>query len=272
MTKNRFTKIAMLAAASLALVATTAKSQVVYNNANGDFLLGFRQTGTSNDIIVDIGSFNLNTTTPITFTLGDLGTKLGNTFGANWATDGTVFFSVAGTTVPGDAANTSYVTRAEFTGQGEPTPWNNLSTGNAIALKNKIIAQGTAYNSISQTSGNPASVQSTSATNSYASYHPGGVNDAGHAQGNISYGFFNPTTEGNFSGGTAGVSLDVYRILASTGAAVDIGDFTLSADGNTLTFTPDILEVPEPSTYALLFGACALAVLVHCRRLRSRLH
>ena len=265
MTKQSFTKTALLALASLAIVATTAKSQVTYSSA-GDFLLGFRQTGTANDILVDIGSFNLNSSTSIS--LGDLGTKLAATFGAGWATDASVFFSIAGTGVSGDPSNTSYVTKVQYNGDPAPTPWNSLSSGNAISLKNKIIAEGTAYNTFSQTPGNPAVVQPTSSTNSYASYMPGGVNDAGHAQGNISYGFFNPTTEGTFSQGTGNVQLDVYRILSgSTAAATEVGYFTLSSDGSTLTYTP--LAVPEPSTFALIGVAGIAGVFIRRRQFKS---
>jgi hypothetical protein len=94
---------------------------------------------------------------------------------------------------------------------------------------------------------------------------PGGPNDAGHANGGIAWGIFNPTTEGNFGQGTAGVELDTIQIPPGSTSAkgTEEGDFTLSADGNTLVFTP---EVPEPSSFAAVAVIGALALLAAKRQ------
>ncbi len=65
-------------------------------------------------------------------------------------------------------------------------------------------------------------------------------------------------------------TLDLYELIptgdaGNTGHGKLLGDFTLSSDG-TLDFTSSAAAVPEPSTYALLFGG--LGALFWFRRLR----
>ncbi len=257
--RKNFIKMTLLALAGAALMATSAKAQVVYSN--GDFLLGFRQVGSANDVLVDIGTFDVNSN-HIFSNLGNLGATLATTFGVGWATDMNVFFSIGATTA--GSSHVNFVTAPHNNGDPQPTPWNNLSTGNSIALSNKFFAQGTAYNQFTQTMGNPAVVQPNSSTDSYAAYMPGGVNDAGHANGNIAYGFFNPTTENNFGAGVANAFLNLYQLTPGGGQSQLLGFFSLSADGNTLSY----MAIPEPSTYAL--AVFSLAGLLVVRRLRRK--
>jgi hypothetical protein len=260
MKMKRFVKTALLVTASLAIVASSARAQVIYNNANGDFLLGFRQTGSTNSVLLDIGPI-ANFNVMQTFSLGNVATLLSSTFGAGWATDANVWFSLAATTRPGDAANTNYMTRASA------VPWNRLTNTNSAILQNKVIAQGNQYNAFSgqQTLGNPGVIEAQAlAPDGYREYHPGGTNDAGHANGNISYGFFNPETEANFGGGIPGLQLALIQLVPGTGPGTNLGFFSLSADGGTLTFSP----IPEPSTYAL--AVLGLAGLLLVQRLRRK--
>jgi hypothetical protein len=241
-------KLKKLAAiAALALVATSsARSQVTYDSANGDFLIGFRQQGNTNSILADIGPI-LNFTVTQTFNLGNLGTLLSSTFGSNWANDPTVFLSLMSTQSPA-LGRTNYVT---FSDQVRPTPWNRLTNTNSGTLQNKIVAMGNQYNTFAgqQTPGNPAVVEAQAqAPDGYRQYMPGGTNDAGHATGNIAFGFFNPTTEANFGAGIAGIGLHLAMLDPGSGPGTLLGDFSLSADASLLTFTP----VPEPSSCALL--------------------
>jgi hypothetical protein len=254
-----------LALVATALVASSAKAQVIYNSANGDFLVGFRQEGSTNSVLADIGPI-LDFTVNQTFNLGNLGTALSSTFGSGWANDPTVWWSIAGTGRPGDATYTNYVT---YSDQVRQTPWNRLTSTNSHNLQNKITAQGNQYNAFSgqQTPGNPAVVEpQAQAPDGYREYMPGGTNDAGHASGNISYGFFNPTTEANFGGGVFNASLRLVQLVPGSGPGTLLGTFSLSPDASTLTYT----AVPEPSTYALV--ALGLVNVVVFRRwlLRSR--
>lgn len=262
MTKN-FLKTAVLAVAGLTIMASAGKAQVTYTNTSNDFLLGFRQVGSTNSILLDIGTVaNFNTLQ--VFSLGNLGSLLSSTFGPGWATDGNVFVSLAATNGLSNAS-TNYVTSPETVGGTEATKWAHLTNTNNNILTGKIVNMGNAYNAYSaqQTPGNPAVVEPSTDPNAYLKFMPGGTNDAGHASGGVAWGFFNPTTEGNFANGTAGMTLDLIQLTATT--STDLGDFTLSANGNTLTFTPDIAEVPEPSTYSMIalggIGLCGLTIL-----------
>ena len=102
--------------------------------------------------------------------------------------------------------------------------------------------------------GGPAVIEGQSDTNSYGSFMPGGTtSNSGPAPG-ISYAQFNPTIEGTFANGTAGIKLELFRLTSSTGLGnpgTDLGNFTISNSG-ILTWTPEALAVPEPSTYARL--------------------
>jgi hypothetical protein len=48
-----------------------------------------------------------------------------------------------------------------------------------------------------------------------------------------------------------------------------VGYFTLAGDGRTLDWTADVSAIPEPSTWALLFGGGVLVVVI-CRRRMTR--
>jgi PEP-CTERM motif len=270
MTKN-FLKTVLLAAAGLTIMASAGKAQVVYQNTSNDLLLGFRQNGSTSSVLLDIGPI-ANFNSAQTFNLGNLGSVLSSNFGSGWATDGNVFFSLAATNGLSNAS-TNYVTSPETVGGSEATKWAHLTNTNNNILTGKILNMGNAYNAYSaqQTPGNPAVVEPTTDPNAYLKFMPGGTNDAGHASGNIAWGFFSPTTEGNFANGTAGITLDLIQLTATT--STDLGDLTLSSNGSTLTFTPDFAEVPEPSTYSMIalggLGLCGLTILRNRRAARA---
>ena len=172
-------------------------------------------------------------------------------YGTGWGSNPNVFFSLVGTAASG--VKTSYVTSpAYLTGDdaGPAVVWSRLTNTNSTIFQNKINTFGAEFSSAGQ-------VQPKTDANAYANFLPGGSTDAGHAgPANIAWGFFNPTSEGNFSQTTSGVALDLIQLVPGSGPGNDLGIFKLSADGNTLTYTP---AVPEPSTFALLaLGALAL--------------
>jgi hypothetical protein len=269
MMTKKFAAMAILAAAGAVLEPSSATAQVTYTNSNGDFLLGFRQVGSTNSILLDIGPISSFTSVQ-NFNLGNVTSILSTQFGAGWATDQNVFFSLAATTRPGDATRTNYMTSPETTGGAEAVPWNRLTSTNSLTLQNKVIAMGNAYNGFSaqQAAGNSAVVEPNTTADAYLNYMPGGTSDAGHANGNIAFGFFNPTTEGNFGNGTGGITLDLIQLVPGAGAGVDLGDFTIN--GNTLTFTPDSFEaVPEPSTWAMAVLGILGLVIIRVRAMRA---
>ena len=122
-------------------MASSARAQVIYNNANGDFLLGFRQTGSTNSVLLDIGPI-ANFNAMQTFNLGNVATLLSSTFGAGWATDANVWFSLAATTRPQDPVNS----RINYMTSPSGVPWNRLTFAVSGGLQNKVIAEGNQYN------------------------------------------------------------------------------------------------------------------------------
>ncbi len=211
--------------------------------------MGFRQVGNTNSVVVDIGPIS-NFTSPQNFTIG-LGSTLSAQYGAGWASDFNVYFGVSETD-SGDKG--SFVTSPEyFTGPnaGPAKIFSRLTGTNSGILQNKINNLGNEFTSA-------GIVQPKTDPNAFQNFMPGGTTDAGHAgPANISFAFFNPDIEGNFDQTTAGVGLDLIQVLPGSGPGNDLGIFTLSGDGTTLSFTPNV--VPEPSTYAMaVLGMLAL--------------
>lgn len=243
---NHSVKKTLLALGFAGTLAASA-SALPTSYTSGDFLLGFRQVGNTNSVVVDLGPI-ANFASPLTFAI-NAGPTLSAQYGAGWASDPNVFSSLAATN-SGD--KTSFITSPEYLSgfnAGPATVWSRLTNTNSTILQNKINNFGGEFTSA-------GGVQPKTDANAYANFMPGGTTDAGHAtSGNIAWGFFNPTSEGNFSQGTAGVALDLIQLVPGSGPGNDLGIFQLSGDGNTLTYTPNV--VPEPSSYA----AIALGVL-----------
>ena len=75
------------------------------------------------------------------------------------------------------------------------------------------------------------------------------------------------------NGGT--VNGGANLLFATTGLATydfaGVGFFTLNGDGRTLDWTANVTAIPEPSTWALIFGVVALGGVVLQRRRRTSL-
>ena len=239
----------LLALACAGTFAATASAQVTTTYTQGDFLVGFRQVGTSNSVVADLGPIaNLNV--PSSYTV-NLGSTLSAQYGAGWANDANVFFSLISTS---SANNTNYVTSPQYlTGlnAGPAKIWNRLTNTNSGILQNKVNSFGTEFTMVGR-------VEPKTDPDAYANFMPGGTTDAGHATtANIAWGYFNPTSEGNLGQGTSGIALNLIQLLPGAGLGNDLGYFSLSGDGNILTYTPGV--VPEPSTFAAIaLGALAL--------------
>ena len=251
--RHPVTKI-LLALGCVTTLAATAKAQLPTTYTAGDFLLGFREVGSSSSVVVDLGPI-ANFISTQSYAI-NLGSTLTAQYGSSYATNANVYFSLSSTD-SGD--RTSYVTSPEYlTGVnvGPAYVWGRLTNTNALILQNKINALGAEFT-------NRGQVQPNTDSDAYQNYMPGGTTDAGHATtGNVSYGFFNPTIEGNLGQGTSGVALDLIQLQAGSvnTPGNDLGIFQLSSNGNTLTFTPEAL-VPEPSSYAAVVVMGALAFL-----------
>jgi hypothetical protein len=243
----------ILALGCAGTLAATAGAQLPTTYTQGDFLLGFREIGNNNSVVVDLGPIASFSTT-LDFSV-NLGSTLSTQYGAGWASNSNVFFSLAST----NTGKTNYVTSPEYlTGPnaGPATDWSRLTSTNSGTLQNKINTLGGEFTSAGV-------VEPKSDANAYSNFMPGGTTDAGHATtGDVAWGFFSPTTEGTFDQGTAGVALDLIQLAPGTASQLgpDEGTFQISADGNTLSFTPQG-AVPEPSSFAAMAVIGALALL-----------
>ena len=239
----------LLALGLAGTLAATASAQLPTSYTQGDFLLGFRQVGNTNSIVVDLGPI-ASFTSPQVFTI-NVEATLSAQYGSGWASDANVFFSLVGTD-SGD--NTNYVTSPDYLSginAGPAKVWPRLTNTNSNIFQGKINTFGSEFT-------NRGQLEPKTDANAYANFMPGGTTDAGHATtGNIAWGYFNPTSEGNLGQMTSGVALDLIKLAPGSGPGSDLGIFQLSGDGNTLTYTPN--AVPEPSSLAALaLGALAL--------------
>jgi hypothetical protein len=265
-----FHRLAALALAGCALLAPAAEASLVYND--GDVLLAVRATSNPNSTyLYDLGpGVNFaNFTTQQTLSLGILG-DLTNTFGANWATRGDLFWSVSGVQKFADTynANTMFMSAphggALILGTSGSAAWDAISSFQAGQPAGKIQDMGNRYK---LSNGDGVSVQSANnngliqpnvgPANSYRSYLPGGGNTVGSTAFTI---FGNNGIEGNFAGGPSLASLDFYVLEPGSGAAATFeGNFSVDSNA-VVTFTPT--GVPEPASLGVLAaGALVLGSL-----------
>ena len=114
--------------------------------------------------------------------------------------------------------------------------------------------------------------QSTSSTNNYASFQPGGANSLIAA----AFGIFSGGIEGTFDGGTASSILDLYELVPGPLApgppfppSEFTGTFSIN-DSALVTFTPAAL-VPEPTIATALAGGGVFLASLRRRRARAKI-
>jgi hypothetical protein len=268
---TKLTKIALLALAGLALVTTDAKAVVTFNQ--GDLILGFRQTGNAEVVLVNIGAattYSAATSNISIPTFANLDTDLKAVFGNNWATDGSIYWGIAsarpsvGSTSGTDVNKTIYLSKAEPTlgTQAADFTLSNTTRGTLATRITGVASQFTTTSSPGPytpfaDSGGYAFRQSTSdfTGSNWNDFAPTGF---GSGQ-NI---------EGNDAAGIDNTALDLFRVSGSgTGinTATYEGTFTLSSTG-VLSYSNTVPAVaPEPSR-ALLLGAALGAMVLRRRR------
>ncbi len=249
---------------------TPAVAATVANPVNNDIFLGFRAAGgvgASSSLLVNLGQYSAfanqpeNTTVTISG-IGDIGTDLVATFGANWNTRGDVLWGIFGrsssglVTVYGSREQSSVGTPSQGWVALDQTARNSVSS----AIGSVLTSTGGYRNSPSTLNSALATVQSNSAQASSYAFQVGtaGTTDFGSLSGWSSI-------EGNFDGGTSGTALDLFRFFATDGTGLtdsvkNPGFFTIS-DSGALSFT----SVPEPSA-ALLSAAGVFILLTNRRR------
>ena len=248
--KSTFLKHTLLGALAVCSLGLTSTARAA-TSADGDLFLGFRAssgTGSTKAYMVNLGQASQFTgaTGPITVTTSAVGADLVTNFGSSWKTRSDVFWGVAGTTgsfntVGTDPEKTIYATRAQSILGTQSTPWKRASESTQAGWTNKMVAMMTAFNgSTSGTASNSVVQQNPDTTNNWASYQPGGtLANSGPAPG-ISFAAFNPTIEGDFTNGTSGSILDLYR-MAYTPTSGQNGDYLgrfILNDSGVLTFIP----------------------------------
>ncbi len=243
--------ITLLAVAGLAF-ASTAVHAATTAYTTGDLILGFRQTGATSSLLVNIGQAGgyRDGTTTGNLSLGNLGADLTSLFGSGWSSDATVFWGVVGT--PGSASfnsdpgNTLYATKPEGTFGVQEAAYERLSSATQGNGRSNIVSMATAYaGKTSTTNSDVALAQLNTATNSWSSFNPGGT----------SFSYFSGM-EGNFGSGVASSALDLFRMTPDSLAAVNFGNYegslTINSSGvvNFGLTTPG--AVPEPGRAALM--------------------
>ncbi len=246
MKPNFFTRAFALLALAGVMSAPAARAA---SATNGDLLLGVHATGgTGNDKVYTINLGQASTFTgatgPVQLTTSAVGTDLTALFGASWKTRSNVFWGVAGTigsfnAIGSDPAKTLYATREQSVIGTTGTPWSRQSDTTQGTTTNKMVALITAFgNGTAATAANSVS-QTTSDSNNWSTYQPGGtVANSGPAPG-TSFAAFNPTIEGSFTNGTAGSVLDLFRMAPGTsGTPGDHVGRLIMNDSGVVTFIP----------------------------------
>ncbi len=263
-------------ACALALTPNSAKAVITYTD--GDLILGFRATagtGSATDYLVDLGNAAsiINSTIPITFSLGAIGTDLNSIYSGGWINRADVLWSVSGVQKfagNGFGVNTMFATRSDTIvgplGTNTTVPWLRPSSFAAGAPAGKVQSLGLQYG-LGTTGGQTEStnapgkglIQPTSESNSYRFYQFGG----GGSTATTAYGYFADSNgiEGNFGQGTALAVLDLYTVAPGSGQSAFVGNVTIN-DSASVTFTPTGFVVPEPTAgVALALGSVVVASL-----------
>jgi hypothetical protein len=268
MKKTRLLTTALLALAGIGLaVAPASAASVSYSD--GDLFLAFYATsgsGKSTDYLVNLGSASTFTSASgsMTLNIGDIGSDLVDTYGADWNTRSDLYWGVFGTTytqtVGSDPANTIYMTKPESSIGTIETGFTRTTNGQQGVYAADMHSVGYAYGNFGYTStvnSNVGVLQSINDQNAFENYQS-------NQNGNVTSFTIYSNTMGNFGNLTDGTALDLFRMAPgdpNAGLAGDtVGTFTID-DSGTVTFS----AVPEPGT-CVLIGAAAAFLLVVIRR------
>ena len=284
--------IPILGLSGLALGGLSAHATPVFNYTDGDLILDFSKSGSS-DVVVDIGNLaSLNTaavTAGGTVALSggsspspyfNITSQLLGTFGDVNGLSFTVF-GLQNSASGGVAAKTVYLTQQQ-TGGSPNTPPNNVTASKQtglVGVAQSVIGLGSGTGILPWSSANAA--DSTNNTANVAIIPTSGAAAANSytTKGAGAWGSYAPTspsiantTSGTFStdGGTITSDLFEYDYYSSGGPShptVLQGEFTLDNAG-TLSFTT-IEPVPEPSTYGLITAGGILVILL-CNQNRRK--
>lgn len=244
----------LLAIAGLAFVSSVASAAVTTYTA-GNLLMGFRQAGATNSLIVNLGpaaTFKNATTGFVASSIP--ASELSTAFGANWYTDSTVTWAVigavAGSTVNGDSARTLYASSQEATYGTANDPYATSSVPSQSGPSTKVATAGGVYNGV-ENGTNVSLSQSNATTNSWNSFMTTGQ-----------FGYDSVwSLEGTVG---AGSQLDLFRMQPNVTGTYE-GSFTMSNAGVVSFSTSPVAAIPEPSR-ALLMGLGVAGIFLRRRR------
>lgn len=249
------------AVAAAVLATASAQAAVVAVPQNNDIFLGFRASGdlgATTSYLVNLGQYSqfrdLSPGASISLSsLGDIGADLVANFGPNWNNRSDLFWGVFG--VSNGANPVVYASR-----ESSEADWEALDLTSRGTTASNIVSvlQGTnGYQGRDSTANSPYAVVQLNSANA-SSYNKqvatAGTNDFGSLSGWSSI-------EGDFGGGTAGTSLDLYRIAGS--GVTNPGAFSIDNSGN-VNFTA---AIPEPSVSVL--GMTGALLFITSRRRKT---
>jgi hypothetical protein len=247
-------KVALVAAA----LAAANAAQAQYNANNDELLLGFTHSGSTGDLVIDLGRFQSLTSGDLN-TLGFTGYSTDAALkaainGPNGLSLNSLSWGVVGGHAPNPNSAGIYTT--VFHGTTFPTKNGSLiasAVGDNDTLGNSILSGKQAITDPSALNGNSVT----------EIWH----NSAGSALLQIDW--IDPTSQTSstfLTGGTQFLTEDLYVQSLGGGKASLVGSFTLGSDGS-LTYAA--AAVPEPATYGVLSALGLLAVSIRRQFVRS---
>ncbi len=286
--KKTINRYALFSAFSFGLAALPAGAANTFY-APGDLVLYFQQEGGTNTVYANLGNtataFRDATTSNVNFL--NLNSTLTSAFGANWATESTIYAGLAGvwgtsttnsTLTNGDPHRTLYVSSSRSSvgtvGVANSTGWDLVTAGNGamnsgstgmFSMNNTFETQYDAQATVSLTSISTIDDQNPFSSpglqgNAFGAF-AGGVQQKG------SLSIF-----GDFGGavGETEFALDLYRILAKNNISGQVaGDLRIGSYEGTVTVGStgqvSFLAIPEPSS-TVLIGLTAGALVLRRRR------
>ena len=241
----------LLALAGVMLASTAANAATTAYTA-GNLLMGFRQSGTPTSLVVNLGAASTyRDATASASPVSGLASELAAVFGANWYTDKTVTWAIAGAVGPSgvlsDGPRALYGSGEQFTYGTAGTAYTRQSAANQSIPSNGVATVGGNYAGI-ENGTNKALAQANAPAASWNSYM---------ADNQFSYnGIWN--LEGTVGDDS---QLDLFRMTTGSGAGTYEGSFIINSAGDvSFGSTPFAgAAVPEPSRALLLgLGICGL--------------
>jgi fibronectin-binding autotransporter adhesin len=255
-TLNGFNALSVTATAPATISVAIGEStpSIFIKQGSGELQLTGASTYTGGTFI-QAGTLRINNTTGSAFGTGAVTVASGATLAGAGSFTGAL--QLNGTFAPGNSPGTTSTGSQTWAGGGAYV-WE-INNGTGVSGTNWDLLSISGALTINATSGSPFTVNLTSLL---ADNSPGNVINFNTAT-NHSY------TIATASSGITGFSASDFTLdTAGFTNALNGGAWTIAQSGNNLNLNFTASAIPEPSTYAALLGACALALA--CRKRRRR--